>query len=293
MAILLRITVPNPDDILSGYGAGALIRIERSATEGGVYAEIDTEAVVAGTFVYEVWDATGASTSWYRTRYSDAINTLQSEYGHPWSQEAPVAFATLDDLLLATPDSATDSKFLADAQQRLVDATGDLVDEVGYTVFRTPATGTEARIFDGDGTYRLHVHEGIAELETVEIRLTAGGDWVELPSTDYYLEAEPGILTPRPGDPHFHVCLEELATHGVWPSFRQGVRLTLATGWPAIPSSWREATVALARQRATAGASLPGSLTGPEGMRASMPNLWPRSVYDLVRREAMRHACSN
>lgn len=295
MAVRLQITVPAPDDILDGYGAGALGRVERSTTEAGVYAEVLTFPVDE-KLLYEIWDTTGLTTSWYKVRYSGTDTptpaTNFSTYGDPFTPGQPETYASLDDLLLSLPDHATDTKFLADAQQRLIEAARDIDAEVGYSALRTPYTGTEERVFDSDGGGRLHIHEGIAQLDKVEILDARGGDWIEIDSGDYYLEAEPGVLTPRPGEPYYHIVMADLATYPSWPSFRQAVRLTLATGFATVHPTWREANVALARQRSSAGASLPGSMTGPEGFRTAMPNLWPRSVYDLVRRESQRHWCS-
>jgi hypothetical protein len=83
----LEIEVTNADELLAteAYGAGALLRWESSATEGGTYAEGGTEALVSGTTLYDVWDAAGIETTWYRTRISDAGGTTFSAYSAPRS----------------------------------------------------------------------------------------------------------------------------------------------------------------------------------------------------------------
>lgn len=82
MANLLKIAVLNPDDLLATneYGAGALIRVERSATGGTGYAELGTLTILAAITSYTYSDASGFDGSWYRTRYSNAGNTIQSSY---------------------------------------------------------------------------------------------------------------------------------------------------------------------------------------------------------------------
>ena len=52
----LEIEVVNAAELLAGeaYGAGALLRWERSATEAGTYVEGGTLALVAGTTLYDV-----------------------------------------------------------------------------------------------------------------------------------------------------------------------------------------------------------------------------------------------
>ena len=76
------IEVANADELLAteAYGAGALLRWESSAAEAGTYVEGGTEALVSGTTLYDVWDAAGIETTWYRTRVSDAAGTTFSAY---------------------------------------------------------------------------------------------------------------------------------------------------------------------------------------------------------------------
>lgn len=290
MSINLQIPVLNPADILDGYGAGALIRIERAATEAGAYAEILTEPLVATDFLYEVWDAGGVSTSWYRTRYSNSANTAQSEYGDPFSPGQPASYASVDDLLLAMRQNISDSRFLANAQVRLEETTRDLIREIGYSFFRTPE---ETHRYHGTGDHRLHVHEGIVSLTTVEMQLTPGGSFVALDPTDYYLEGQPDETYRRPGEPFFHIVLEQLGTYRTFPKVRRGVRLTGVFGWPAVLSDHRAANIAWARQKLAADPSLPGGPIGPEEMGSPVGvDRWPRAVYDLVNTEAERFWCS-
>jgi hypothetical protein len=66
--IRIDVWLPDPAGALAtgAFGAGALIRIERSATVGGVYAEVATLPLVATTLAYTYWDPTGDDTTWYR-----------------------------------------------------------------------------------------------------------------------------------------------------------------------------------------------------------------------------------
>ncbi len=80
---ILRLSVSNPDELLGSgvLGAGAKIRVERSATGGGVgFTEIATTNLVTITYAYTVYDATGSTTSWYRARYSNAGGTVFTDY---------------------------------------------------------------------------------------------------------------------------------------------------------------------------------------------------------------------
>ena len=83
----LEIEVTNAAELLAteAYGAGALLRWESSAAEAGAYVEGGTLALVSGTTLYDVWDAAGIETTWYRTRISDAAGTTFSAYSDPRS----------------------------------------------------------------------------------------------------------------------------------------------------------------------------------------------------------------
>jgi hypothetical protein len=85
---ILDITVPNPDELLNAgaYGAGAVIRVQTSATQAGAYADVSgtgstpTLAIVTGVLIYYGYDPSGTSTSWYRTRYENVGATRTSAW---------------------------------------------------------------------------------------------------------------------------------------------------------------------------------------------------------------------
>lgn len=84
---ILTITVENADQLLnaSALGAGALGRVERSATGGGAgFSEIGTFALVSGTRLYTYYDTAGADGSFYRVRYSTSGGGSLSAYGDEW-----------------------------------------------------------------------------------------------------------------------------------------------------------------------------------------------------------------
>lgn len=295
MANLVRVTVPAPDDILAEYGEGAVILLARSETQDGSFADFgDPEPIAASEFSYEIADPDAGPGMWYQARYASEDLSRQSDPTDPFTPSQPRALATLDDYLLITKQRITDSKTLADIERKLEDATNDLHDEIGYSFFRQPRTGTEVRYFNGRGGRLLHVHAGIAALELVEIQPSRGSDFIALSGDDWHLEAEPGDLDPLPGDPWFHIALHDDGAYTTWPIGSRMIRLTLATGWPAVKSSHRNADVAWARQRRGLEGSLPGGSIGPDDMGQPVgPDLWPRAVYDLVKAETRRHtACT-
>jgi hypothetical protein len=83
----LEIEVTNTAELLvtDAYGAGALLRWESSPAPLTAYTEGGTEALVSGTTLYDVWDAAGIATTWYRTRVSNAAGTTFSAYSAPRS----------------------------------------------------------------------------------------------------------------------------------------------------------------------------------------------------------------
>ena len=297
MAVKVQIGLDAPDDALRDFGAGALIRVERATAEDGVYAEIGTVAIVAATYAYEYFDSAGTTASWYRWRVSNALNTVQSGYqsglrGTDTGQESlpSGSYATLDELLLTHRQNISDTKTLNRYEKVLREVTRDLIREVGYDFFRHPESGTETRTFYGNDADVLHVHQGIIDLTGIEIRTETGGTWIALDSTDWDLEAELDDPNPVPGEPYFHVRLNGTGSYSKFPKIRQGVRLTLAWGWPAVPLDATEAAVAWARQRIGWDPSQPGGAPGPEGLQGGLgSDRMPDQVYRFLLQERRRH----
>jgi hypothetical protein len=292
MGIPVRVTVLAPDDVLRDYGAGALIRLERADTQSGSYAEVETEPVVPRTYSYEIFDEGGANSSWYRVRYSTATPAVPddySAYGDPFSLSQPQAYASLDDLLITMRQDG-DSRFAANAERRLVEAARSLDREIGFGV----SPGIERTVvFDGDGSDRIHIHGGFVSVSLVEIRLTAGGDWVPLEAegTGWILEGEPGEIPVADGEPYFHIALLPGATYARLPRVRAGVRVTLVPGWPAVPDTWRAANVAWARQMLAADPLVAGSIQSDLEQSPYAPDRKPQLVWDLIQTERHRHWC--
>lgn len=294
MAAKLTIALEAPADVLTGYSTGALLRVQSAATEAGVYADLTTIAVVATAFSYEYWDNVGDTTTWYRWRAENAGGTETGEYSDPFQGTDPAlpaprsgAYADVDDLLLQVRQSVTDSRWLANAQVRLVEASRDLERALGgYTFFRGVSQAIRAH---GTGGGTLHIHQGLVSLATVEIQEVTGGSWIALASADWYLEGLPGQDFMTDGEPSFHLVLEGDATYRTFPTVRRGVRLTGVPGWPAVPSGAKHATIAKARQLLAADTTLPGGPMGPEEYGNPIgPDRWPRSFYDFVMAERER-----
>lgn len=281
MPARLLLNVDNPASLLgaTAYGPGALLRWERASAQGGPYAEGGTVALVAGTTQYEVWDASGTSATWYRTRVSNATNTVQSEYGVPF-EPATVAYATVDEFLkgfeAARPAASRYNRIL----DCLVEASDAITAAVGWDFYPHPVSGTEARIYHGTGDKRLHVHQGIVSLSLVEIAMGPDLAYQPLAASDWYLEP----LVVEPGEPYDHLMLAEFQHWWYIPYGQRRVRLTGQFGYTAIPRRVRSGTIALARQLYRADSTTPGGMPGPDefGTIGPIPHGWPDATYRAV-----------
>lgn len=301
MAIKVVIVLDAPDDALKvdAYGAGALMRLERAASETGAYAEVATVAVVSATYQYEYWDAGGDETNWYRWRLSNVGNTEQGAYAPPFQGiEAAIAarnagsYATLDDVVLHMGRVPSDSLHLARIERALGEAKGRLDVLAGADFFRHPQTGTESRDYLGTGRAVLHVHGGIVSLTTVQVKTSDDGAWLTVDANDWRLESWAGggadALNPLPGWPYDHVLLTGRVTYSTWPKGRvPRARLTGAFGWSPMPRWAVEANVALARQALAADSSFTGTQFGPDEFGPPpVRELLPQAVYQLMRKRA-------
>ena len=265
----------------TAYGSGALVRVERSATGGGTgYAEIGTAPLVAGGMTITYDDQTGTSTSWYRYRYSNAVNSLQSDYGAEFQAAGLTAYASVSDFL-ATYEIPPSSTREARISTALAEAASMLDSAIGWDFYRHPAvSGTEVRLYDGDGSRQLCLHEGVVSLTKVEVRWSAvDPTWQTVPTTDYYFN--PNI--PLPGSSFDHLMLTGLGTWSNWPPEVLTIRLTGVFGHLTPPVRMQRANIALARQIYRADATTPGGMAGPdEWGGGAMPRGWPDDAYRAV-----------
>ncbi len=285
------------------FGAAALIRIERSATIAGSYAEIGTVSIdittqLTGPFVF--WDATGLATSYYRWRISNAANSVQSPYSDPALGYNPVATATLGDAYAALTDVVglfetwPLTKRLPRLTTLLRVATGQVIDEFdGRDFFRHPASGSATWLADGNGSPTLHVHEGLIALDALELSFDGGLTYVQVTASDYMLRGDsPFSAEPIPaGEPYFHIRFTAFGQYTNFPRSHQSARLTGARGWPTVPTVLREATAQRVRQLAAAGATYDGSDAGGAdgyGPAPTTDRFWPQSMWNFQKAERER-----
>lgn len=201
-----------------------------------------------------------------------------------------IAYASIEDVLRSRRQPTTDPAYTSVIETYLVDAKRALDDAIGgYTFTRSPETGTEAWITTGLGCNVLHVHEGVFDIESIEIRGGLSDAWVELDSGYWALEGELGDPRIPAGEPAFHVALLPGSTYSRFPAGRQLVRITGARYWPAVPLGAKSASVSLVRSWLGADQTGQGGQFGPEEMGGRIGGeLWPRIAYDFVQHEKNR-----
>jgi hypothetical protein len=311
--IRVDVFLPDPAGALSAgaFGAGALIRIDRSDLVLGVYgayAEVQTVAIVSTTVSYQWWDAAGVDTSLYRYRLSNAGDTVTSAYSqtfagvNPAGSLMPVAsYATLAQVLALSETPITQPAKL----QRLTTALGEATDELnkelrGRDYFRHPVSAsddaTNAWYLDGDGTDTLCAHIGIpATPSKLEVSWDLGQTFVEIASGSYFLVGDdPASSEPIPdGEPWFHVRLPAWGPYPIFPKGRRTVRVTGAYGWPAVPPILVEAVAQRARQIVYGDANYEGGIpSDPAFGPVSVTGRWPFALFRFLERERSRFFCS-
>ena len=81
MSTTVRILV---EDIATKIATYSKIELERADTVGGAYAEITELTLVADTFYYSYADSSGDINKWYKYRFSNAGETVKSDYSNPF-----------------------------------------------------------------------------------------------------------------------------------------------------------------------------------------------------------------
>lgn len=246
MPNVLNISVENPDEILNAgaYGAGAVVRVQTSATETGVYADVTgtgstpTIPVITATRTYTAYDPAGTSSSWYRTRFENAGGTRLSDWQTSF-QVAPEGSGLICSLwdvkqalgITTTTDDETLTEYIRQTTVWIQNYTR-------RRFLRTPASGSSTFTFDVPRSYRrtLYVPQGIAAMTQLETITAAGGTtWDVVTTADWRLE--PPEFDRQAGWPATGIRLSDYPTGSVsyfTPGY-QYARITGALGWDTVP----------------------------------------------------------
>lgn len=222
-------------ELLTGYGAGALFRIERGSAQAGPFAEVATVAIVSGQEEYDTWDGTGTSAHWYRVRFSNAGGTTTSDYGAAFQPGAQLICS------------------LADVTQRIKGTVSDEDERLLLKFIRALTTGIQG--YTGrqfipdlvDRTIRLHtragrllrIPKGIQSLTSLGVasnsQPASGGTYTAATMTDVYLD--PPEYDRDAGWPATSVVIRDNASGAVttFSDAAHGAELVGKMGFPAIP----------------------------------------------------------
>lgn len=294
---ILTIPVENPDQLLNAsmFGAGALGRVERSATGGGSgFTEIATFAIVAGTRTYTVYDLAGAAASFYRVRYSKSDGSSPSAYG--------------DEFQAGAEEQAGYLCSLYDVKQRLghpASATND--DEILLELIRSVSTAIEGytgrwlapRPLSGTTTYRIHtcnsrrlaIPKGVRSITTLgvatEDQPASGGTYTTATSTAYVID--PPEMERDYGWPGTSIVFRNNATGAVVNFYEAlyGAEITGAFGFASVPADISDiAANAVIRKFIGKERAEPQAFVGPAGGVTLLRDISPA---DMGRLEWYRH----
>lgn len=240
MAIRIRIGIDAPDDVLGLFGAGAKVRLERSATGGGAgFSEVATATIVSGTTIYVLDHAGGTAGDWYRHRYSTTTPTLPEHYG-AYSDEyqggVESGLCTLADVKqrLGITD-ATDDELLLELIDQVTD---EIIAYTGRQLVPDPATGTKTVYldYDGDGA-TLWLPRGVRSVSYLGVATgdqpdDGTGTYTEITATYRYVD--PPEHERSRGWPGTRITLRDTAPATFYAGKRT-VKLTGAFGWAAVP----------------------------------------------------------
>jgi len=295
---ILTVTVENAAELLntSYLGAGALGRVERSATGAGAgYAEISTFALVSGTRVYAVYDLAGAVSSWYRVRFSKSDASSPSAYGDEFQAGDETA-----GLLCSTYDveqrlfgTATVSD---NVRETLIDiirgVSSEIEDFVGCWLAPRPTdpASTMTLRFDVErATRRLWLvrgnrHVGIRTLTALNLATTSqpetGGTYTAGTLADVFIRPQPTADTQG-----WRLELTDIPTGG-FAYFFAGYNMVETTGsfGPAAVPYWVQeiALAAVTRRFIGKQTSSNAIAVGPEGVVRLLADIPPDMANRLA-----------
>ncbi len=249
------INTRDPDDLISGFGAGALLRIERDVVESMSGAsEITAVLLVAGQTQYEYWDPTGTTAHFYRFRYSTASPAVAADYSDYSAvfqgNAGPLEYCT--EGLLKEVISIGDS----DDDSLLAVICGRVNQYVeSYTKQPIGPIASATYTYDGDNLTRIVAAQptdartngigGLRAVSLLEVAPQTGAAYETIPSTDYFLRGRHGVTGP-----YRWLCLSDhpvTSTHRTFPKGRATVRVTATAGWVGIPDDLTETALNIAK----------------------------------------------
>lgn len=299
----LKVIVENPDEILNAglYGAGAIIRVQTSATEAGAFADVTgtgstpTIAVVTGVRSYTGYDPNGTSTSWYRTRYENVGATRLSDWTPAFQigDETAGQLCSLYDVKQELGETGTASDELILEKIRQVSAAIEGYVGAWLAPRPTAPTSTTTLLFDVERTTRSLLLEGnsrrfgIRTLTSLGIATTSqpetGGTYTAATVADI-------LLRPRPtaDGPAWRLVFTDIPSGPVTQFYRGYNTVQVVGSFGPASVAWDIQGVAIrATTRRVIGKAGGGVAVavGPEGTEFLLPDMSgaDRATLDRLR----------
>lgn len=253
MAIALELTVDDPDTVLNAgeFGAGALMRLQWSATQGGAYVDVTgtgstpTIPIVTGQRLYPGYDLNGTASTWYRTQFENAGGTILSGYFAPFqpsdsSSGTYASLATFRAFLRnqSTPAADADS----DIELLALQAAARVIDRECGRTFRIATTAT-ARTFNvgrlsGKGTwfprYGAEIDD-VTDTTGMTVAFDASGNGSYTNTTTGFRLAP--FNAPSIGMPYRTLLFNVGVIPSIYGFDAEGVQVTAKWGWSAVPAA--------------------------------------------------------
>lgn len=280
MPSVIKVTVENAGELLNtgAYGAGALIRIQSSATESGSFANLSgtgstpTIALVDGTRIYTGYDPSGTTSLWYKVRYesSDGLRTSDYSAAFQTGGEAGGYLCSLYDAKQRLfPPGHTDTTEDEAILGYIVQVSRFIENRTGRRFTPDPASGTTTYRFHTRassccpycGNRSLYIGRGVRSVTTLGIATedqpSSGGTYTSATSTDYYID--PPDVERSPGWPGLWICFRSNASGSETSYYTAafGAEVTGAFGFAAVPGDIERVAlnlvVSLHRERGSVG----------------------------------------
>jgi len=240
---LVRIVVDDAASLLNAgmYDAGAVVQVQSCSSEAGTYADLTTAALVSGTTVYTVYDATpvGGSSTWYRIRYENSGGTVTSDWGTPFqvkeAETTTYASLTMFRAFIRNqgtiPDDDTDLELLA------LEAAAQAIDRECGRDFRLSSTVSEIRWYTaGRSTYDLSRYavdtDDFSDVTGLAVAFDASGNGSYTTACTTFRPRPANAL--RQGLPYRSLLFD---TGTVPPLNEDGIQITARWGWAAVPAN--------------------------------------------------------
>lgn len=245
---LLVPELEDPDEILNAgaYGAGAVLRLQSSATEAGAFADVSgtgstpSTTVITGTRLYTGYDPLGTVSTWYRVRVENAGATRLGD----WCAAFQVAGES-DGLICSLYDVAQRMTGTISANNRelllefIRDATIDIEGYCSRWFVPRPLSGTATLVLTPTTTGRtLRIPKGIRSVTAIGYAASdqpdTGGTYTTITATDASLR--PASIDRDPDFPVATAVQLLDSSSGLFYPVLNGVTITGGFGCAAPPA---------------------------------------------------------